>query len=142
MKIQVNSDKNITVDRTVISFVRTEVGRLLVRYKSQLTRVEVYLSDANSHKFGTHDKRCVVEVRPAGRNPMVATIDSGSVRSAIQGSLAKMQRALERYLGRSRNNLRTLRQNTRTVVSAVSQNTRVTKMATICPHSALPWAGN
>ena len=52
LRIQVKSDKNVTVDTRVIQFVRGEVNRLLKRYGSRLTRVEVHLSDVNSRKFG------------------------------------------------------------------------------------------
>ena len=66
MQILVNSDKNISTDRRVIEFVEAEVARHLKRFARRLTRVEVHLSDVNSHKFGTHDKRCMIEVRPLG----------------------------------------------------------------------------
>ena len=101
MKVQVNSDKNIMVDTRVIAFVREKADRALARFKRKLTRVEFHLSDVNSHKFGTHDKRCKIEARPASGRPLAVTMAAGTVRSAIQGSLAKMQSALEKHFGRA-----------------------------------------
>jgi len=100
LKIQVNSDKNIKVDDRVSSFVRREANHALERFKSKLTRVEFYLSDVNSHKFAALDKRCKVEARPAGRKPLGVTMTAGTVRSAVQGSLTKLQNALEKHFGR------------------------------------------
>jgi len=101
MQIYVNSDNNIRVDTRVVSFVRTEAERALKPYTDKLTRVQVHLSDVNSHKFGTQDKRCVVEARPAGSQPLVVTAAAANVRSAVQGSLSKMQVALERHFERT-----------------------------------------
>jgi hypothetical protein len=52
VRVQINSDKNISVDTRVIQFVRGETNRCLKRFAGKLTRVEVHLSDVNSRKFG------------------------------------------------------------------------------------------
>jgi Sigma 54 modulation protein / S30EA ribosomal protein len=101
LKVQVNSDKNIMVDTRVKAFVRDKTDRALARFKRKLTRVEFHLSDVNSHKYGTHDKRCMIEARPAAGRPLAVTALAGTVRSAIQGSLAKLKSALEKHFGRS-----------------------------------------
>jgi hypothetical protein len=62
--------------------------------------VEVHLSDVNSHKFGTHDKRCRVEVRPAGHRPLTASNSAGKVQQAVVGALTKMRNSLETVFGR------------------------------------------
>jgi hypothetical protein len=100
VQTQVNSDKNIKVDTRVIAFTRDEVNRVLRRFARKLTRVEVHLSDVNSYKFGTHDKRCMVEARPARHRPLSATHRARNVRHAIDGALTKMQSALETFFGR------------------------------------------
>ena len=50
MEIQVNSDKNVLVDSQVIRFIGAEVNRVLKRFAGRPTRVEVHLSDVNSHR--------------------------------------------------------------------------------------------
>jgi hypothetical protein len=100
LQIYVNGDKNVRVDDRVISFVQGEADRALGRYKDRLTRVDFHLSDVNSHKFGLLDKRCLVEARPAGHQPVAVTLVASNVRAAINGSLSKLQTALERCLAR------------------------------------------
>ena len=100
MRIQINSDKNIAVDRRVIQFVRGEVNRFLKRFGSKLTRVEVHLSDVNSRKFGINDKRCLIEARPARYRPVTATNRAQTVRRAVGGALTKLRSGLETFYGR------------------------------------------
>jgi hypothetical protein len=101
LQIQVNSDKNITVDAEFTGFVRDEVNRALARFKDKLTRVEVHLSDVNSLKFGKQDKRCMVEARPAGHRPLVTTMSSANIDSAVRGSLNKLRTALDTLFART-----------------------------------------
>jgi Sigma 54 modulation protein / S30EA ribosomal protein len=100
VRIQVNSDKNIAVDTRVVAFVEGEAKRALKRFAGKLTRVEFHLSDVNAHKFGTHDKRCLVEVRPAGHRPLTASNAAATVEAAVGGVLIKLRSALETLFGR------------------------------------------
>ncbi len=100
MRIQINSDKNIAVDTRVIQFVKGEVNRVLKAYTAKLTRVEVHLSDVNSHKFGPNDKRCLIEARPARHRPVAASSRSRTVRQAVGGALTKVRSGLETFFGR------------------------------------------
>jgi hypothetical protein len=100
VRIQVNSDKNIGTDVRMIAFVEGEVNRFMKRFARRLTRVEVHLSDVNSHKFGTQDKRCRVEVRPAGHRPLTASNAAGNVEQSVVGALTKMRNSLETVFGR------------------------------------------
>ena len=100
MQIQVNSDKNITADARLIAFVEGEVNRSLKRFARRLTRVEVHLSDENSHKFGVLDKRCRVEARPAGHRPLAASNGASTVENALLGALTKLRNSMETVFGR------------------------------------------
>ena len=100
MQVLVNSDKNITVDAALNRTLRAEVNRAIRRFRSQLTRVEIHLSDVNARKSGRHDKRCLIEVRPAGRRPLAVTMRAATVASAVTGALAKLRTALDTYFGK------------------------------------------
>ncbi len=100
MKIQVNSDKTISVDRSLIRFVESQVGRALARFAKNLTRVEVHLSDVDSSKTGSVDKRCLIEVRPAGSRPLSVTAMATKMAAAIAEAAGKMQRSLTTFFGR------------------------------------------
>ena len=103
MRIQINSDKNIGVDTRVTHFVEGEANRVLKRFAGKLTRVEFHLSDVNAHKFGTHDKRCLVEARPAGHRPLTVSNAAATVPAAVGGVLIKLRSALQALFGRTGN---------------------------------------
>jgi hypothetical protein len=100
VKIQINSDKNIAVDTKVVAFVTDEVNRTLKRFTDKLTRVEVHLSDVNSSKFGTHDKRCLIEARPARHRPLTVRSGAPTVRAAVGDALTKLRSSLRTFFGR------------------------------------------
>ncbi len=101
MRIQVNSDKNIAVDTRIVHFVEGEANRALKRFAGKLTRVEFHLSDVNAHKFGTHDKRCLAEARPAGHRPLAVSDAAATVEAAVGGVLTKLRSALRTLFGRT-----------------------------------------
>ncbi len=100
MKIQVNSDSSIQVDRRVIEFVETHVSSALQRFEERLTRAEVHLSDRNTAKGGADDKRCLLEVRPAGQDPIAVEVMAASTDLAVRGATQKMQRLLDSHFVR------------------------------------------
>src|SRR5439155_18339544 len=85
----------------VVSFVSQEADRAIGRFKQRLERLEFHLSDVDSHKPGTHDKRCVVEARAPGRRALVVSMAARNLRLSIRGSLSKLKNSLERCFGRS-----------------------------------------
>jgi ribosome-associated translation inhibitor RaiA len=100
MKIQVNSDKTIAVDASLTRFVEGEVSRILGRFAIRLTRVEVHLSDVDNRKTGQADKRCLIEVRPAGARPLSTSAKATKMASAVGEAVGKMQRSLTTFFGR------------------------------------------
>jgi len=66
MQIQVNTDNHIKGRADVVRLVHSCVEGAVGRFADRITRVEVHLSDTNSHKSGGADKRCVLEARLAG----------------------------------------------------------------------------
>jgi hypothetical protein len=100
MRIQLNSDKNISVDARLTQFIEREVHGGLKGFISRLTRVEVFLSDVNSHKPGVRDKRCLIEARPARHRPLVASNRAKTVEDATKGALTKLRSSLQTFYGR------------------------------------------
>ena len=100
MKIQINSDRTINVDATLSSTIQAEANRVLDRFETKLTRVEIHLSDIDNQKSGRADKRCLVEVRPSGDKPMTASATTATTESAVDQALRKMQRSLTTFFGR------------------------------------------
>jgi len=100
VRIQVNSDRNVGVDFDVSAYVKGEVTRVLSRFTTRLTRVEVHLGDATRHRFGARDRRCLIEVRPANHRPLTTSAAAAAIEDALGEALAKMRRALQRFFGR------------------------------------------
>ena len=100
MRVQLNSDKNIAIDGRLTQFVQREVNSSLKGFVSRLTRVEVFLSDVNSHKAGVRDKRCLIEARPARQRPRVASNRAATVPEALKGALTKLRSSLQTFYGR------------------------------------------
>lgn len=101
MQVQVSTDRNINGSDSLSERIEGMVGGALERFADQVTRVEVHLSDENSReKAGNDDKRCVMEVRLAGRQPVAVTHHAASVELAVDGAAEKMKRLLDSTLGR------------------------------------------
>lgn len=100
MKVLLNTDNHIQGDESLAHYVQTEVVDVLGRFRDQVTRVEVHLSDSNADKSGSHDKQCMMEARLEGRRPSTATEQAETVRDAIAGAARKLQRVLDSELGR------------------------------------------
>ncbi|HSP76225.1 MAG TPA: HPF/RaiA family ribosome-associated protein [Cryobacterium sp.] len=100
MQILVNTDNNITGTDAVVAEVESSVESVLARFSSRLTRVEVHLSDESAGRATTDDIRCLLEVRPAGGNPLAATDNAGTVNGAVSGALRKLASVLDTTFGR------------------------------------------
>ena len=103
MQIQVHCDKHIKNDVRLEEWVNTTVKDSLDLYKDDITRVDVFLSDENGGKSGPNDKRCKMEARPKGHQPLIVSEDADSVYRAIEGAAEKLQHALEHLFGKLRN---------------------------------------
>jgi ribosome-associated translation inhibitor RaiA len=102
MQIQINTDSHIEGREELLRTVETEVEGTLGRFARQITRVEVHLNDENSHKGGTNDKRCMMEARLAGMQPIAVTHHAATIEEAVDGAAGKLARTLDRTLGKLR----------------------------------------
>jgi hypothetical protein len=102
MQIQLNTDKHVQGDDALSAWVDAELRERLGRFGDHLTRIEVHLSDINGARAGDQDKRCKLEARLAGRQPVVVSHDAGKVADAMFGAADKLQRMLDTTLGRAR----------------------------------------
>ncbi len=100
MQVQVNTDNNIDGRDEFIRRVEAEVEGTLGRFADQITRVEVHLSDVNAAKGGGDDKRCLMEARLAGRQPVAVSHEAATLEEAVDGAADKMKRSLDSTLGR------------------------------------------
>ncbi|MET1076584.1 MAG: HPF/RaiA family ribosome-associated protein [Pseudomonas sp.] len=102
MQILVNSDNHIDGSEALALKVRGHIEHKLQRFDEHLTRIEVHLNDENGHKHGAQDKRCQVEARVKGREPISVTHNAESVHLAYEGAVEKLSHALDRIIGKAR----------------------------------------
>ena len=100
MQIQVNSDNHIQSNVRLEQWVRSTVEATLERYDESITRVEVHLRDENGDKPGPHDKRCQMEARPKGHQPISVSHKAASLEQAVEGAAEKLTHALEHLYGK------------------------------------------
>jgi len=101
MHIQINTDSNIEGDNALAQQVETIVRDTLDHFSKHITRVEVHLRDENSgSKSGTEDKRCLLEVRLSGHQPIAVSHQASTLEQAVEGAAKKMKRSLVSTLGR------------------------------------------
>lgn len=101
MQIQINSDNHVKIDSASGTAIEGDIQRILGRFAGYLTRVEIHLSDLDANKSGIRDKRCQMEARPAGRQPVSVSADAASVDQAVRDAAEKMKRALDTAWGRA-----------------------------------------
>ncbi len=102
MQVQINTDRNIEGHEALAAQVSDVVESALSRISDHITRVEVHLSDENSHKSGQNDKRCVMEARLEDRQPIAVTHQAATLDQAVDGAADKLTRLIESTLGRLR----------------------------------------
>lgn len=100
MQIQLNTDSHIIGSEALTTEVEQKVNNALKRFSERITRIEVHLSDLNSTKAGSDDKRCMLEARIAGMNPISVSHHAPTLALAVDGSLGKMTSALDSTLGK------------------------------------------
>jgi predicted RNase H-like nuclease len=101
MKIQVDTDRTVEGSDALVSMVESEVQSALGRHEDRLTRVEVHLGDESGEKGGRGaDKRCLLEARPAGMQPVVVTAFADTLEQACRDATRKMQSLLASTFGR------------------------------------------
>ena len=84
MQIQVQTDNHTAGGAGLTRQVEAVVEGALGRFGDRITRVEVHLTDENgSQKSSGSDKRCVMEARLAGLQPITVSAEGSSLRQAI-----------------------------------------------------------
>ncbi len=92
-----NIDASDALESHVAQQLESQVGHL---YK-HLTGFEVHIADENSSKkHGPADKRCTIEARPRGRDPITVEAHADDFYPAINDAAHKLRSALTKRLER------------------------------------------
>jgi hypothetical protein len=103
MQIQVNTSNGVENTESLERWAETYLNETFTRFSRDITRIDVQLSDENhSAKSGPADKRCTLEARVTGREPVVAHNYADNQDEAIRGAARKLMHALDHSLGKLR----------------------------------------
>jgi ribosome-associated translation inhibitor RaiA len=102
MLIQLNTDNHVEGSDQVVRQAESDLQRSLARFAKQITRVEVHFQDANAEKSGSSDKRCMIEARVSGQDPLAVSNTAATLTAAFNGARDKLVTLLDRRLARLR----------------------------------------
>lgn len=100
MQVQLNTDKIISGALGLQERVEQVLAQELKHVADRITRVEVHLNDVNSTKSGDTDKRCQLEARMKGLDPISVEHHAPNVDQALTGAAKQLGRALGNQAGR------------------------------------------
>ncbi len=90
----------VGVSEALKTHVTNQVEHAMRHYQERFTRVEVHLHDDNAAKSGPNDKRCVIEARPAGFDPIVVEATGDDMYATISETAKKLTRATRHFMDR------------------------------------------
>ncbi len=79
------------------------IAKAFAKFSDHITRIEVKISDENGDKTSAIDKRCVLEVRLKGMQPLAVTSHGDTIENAVDKGIDKMKNSLDTVIGRLRN---------------------------------------
>jgi hypothetical protein len=100
MQVQVNTSNGIENKETLERWASDFLNGSLARFDQDLTRIEVQMTDENSGRKGAADKRCMLEARLNGHEPVAVNHHGATQDEAFRGAAQKLARALEHALGK------------------------------------------
>jgi hypothetical protein len=100
MKIQFNTDKTITGNEKDQLYFNSLIADGLENLESHISRIEVHISNENGKKEGLNSKRCLLETRLEGRQPIAVSCQEDTVELAVFGAINKLTTSLETIIGR------------------------------------------
>ena len=95
MDIQFNTDSSVEGKQALETYMSETISSALSRYIDKITRIEVHVSDENGDKKAPNDKRCVLEARLKGLDPIAVTGTGDTIQMAVTSAINKIKAALD-----------------------------------------------
>ncbi len=96
MTIQFNADNNLTVHEEFRNKLTERLTLKLKRFSGNITRLEVHLSDENAGKQNGDDKKCLLEARLEGRQPIVVSAIANNYEISLDAAIDKLKTSLDK----------------------------------------------
>lgn len=101
MQIQIRWS-DIEKSEALAQYVREQVEHAVRHHQDQLTRIDVHLHDENAEKSGANDKRCVIEARPTGADPLIVEGTGDDFYKTVNAVAKKLERAVRTFADKRR----------------------------------------
>lgn len=101
MQIEIGTDHSVKMHDEWTAKLEAMVQHAMRHHREQLTRVVLHLSDQNADKSGDADKRCAMEGRLRGMQPVAVTHSASTFDQAVSGAADKLARLLENTLAKA-----------------------------------------
>ena len=102
MEILINTDHNIEGPAQMRAYFQEQIETQFERFREHLSRIEVKISDENGDKKSENDKRCVLEARIKGMQPIAVTSFGNTVEKAFNTAADKLKTSLDSTIGKLR----------------------------------------
>ena len=100
MQVQVHAYSSVKGNSILTQTIEESVENAVRRWTPRITRVEVHLSDINGQKGGAADKRCLLEARIGGLQPLAVTHQAATLHDAVDGAAEKLKKVLQNTIGK------------------------------------------
>ena len=104
MIIQFNSDKNITGKAKFVTPIINLISTKLNIFSDEISRVEVHLTNEDCEIDNPMDKRCMMEARFAGMQPVAVTNMAETHEKAVGGAVDLLRNSLLAIIGHMTSN--------------------------------------
>lgn len=95
MKIQINYG-DVDKSEAIETHVREKVERAMSHMADEVTRIEVHLRDDKGQGRGENDKRCTMEARMSGRQPLAVEDRGADIYNVVNATAEKLKHAVRR----------------------------------------------
>ena len=103
MIIQFNSEKNITGKAKFSAPIINLISAKLNIFSDKISRVEVHLTNEECEIDNPMDKRCMMEARFAGMQPVAVTNMAETHEKAVGGAVELLRTSLMAIMGHMKN---------------------------------------
>lgn len=100
MQVQINTENGVGNRQTLERWATAFLTETLARFAQDIIRVELKLGEEARTRSGAVDKRCLLEARLPGRQPLAVEHHAETQDAAIRGAAQRLVNALDHSLGK------------------------------------------
>ena len=100
MQVQVNTSNGIENKDGLERWADEYLNQALARFSPEITRIEVQISDESGGGKGPSDRRCMMEARLSGRDPLAVNHHAPTQDEAFRGAAQRLVHLLDHTFGK------------------------------------------